>query len=711
MRTRYLSVFGGLLALVLFLPMISAATDLCVAPDRGDGTIDLPAMCPYTTGVDTWDILDGLPPGTEINCDVSMESFTSIVTYAGGDLGGEVQNFEAQLVMEMSGAGSLLGFSRTLSVPVVVEMHSGPRTPGDPEQTFPNKVAILRGELFGDPDFCVLQITAGEAYGMPSPGVTALDERSGGVFAVESFFDITYQIDFAGCPGSALDGYSGSTVGTTRMIQGGQTWQPGDKYRMHFPQMPDTLGWDVDANYPIILGDDWRCPEAGFVKDIHFWGAWRNGLEPYGLGFRVSIALDVPAGVDQPYSHPGTIIWTRDIYDYSAIPLTPLSFEEWMDPTTSIAYPDSDPDYYQYDIFLEPDAWFWQQEGEVYWLCISALVIDPDPEFFRWGWKSSVDHYNDKAVWWQGTDTCFAPNSGGTVDLPAPCPFISPNGGTMDIIEGLPPGNEINGEPVLHSFTSISSTPGGALGGEIVYFDAVLDLTMRGSGFLTGFNRSLSVPVFMEIHVGPRIPGDLVQAFPAELYQLSGVLYGDPDFCDFLVLGGTDYGLPSPGGMTLTQTLGGDFAVESFFDVTYQIDFTGCPGSIIEGYTGVTTGTVRMEQGLPPGGVWEPLSEPSPSIEQLDFAFVITGDEGSDGCCIPPTVGDVDQSGGVDITDISVLIDNQFLTLTPLICEEEGNINYPGSGYATMDLVVDITDLSILIDNQFLTLTPLPPCP
>jgi len=72
-------------------------------------------------------------------------------------------------------------------------------------------------------------------------------------------------------------------------------------------------------------------------------------------------------------------------------------------------------------------------------------------------------------------------------------------------------------------------------------------------------------------------------------------------------------------------------------------------------------------------------------------------------CCLPPTVGDADQSGGVDITDISVLIDNQFLTLTPLVCEVEGDVDYSG--------VVDITDLSILIDNQFLTLTPLPPCP
>ncbi len=73
-----------------------------------------------------------------------------------------------------------------------------------------------------------------------------------------------------------------------------------------------------------------------------------------------------------------------------------------------------------------------------------------------------------------------------------------------------------------------------------------------------------------------------------------------------------------------------------------------------------------------------------------------------EGCCLPPTVGDCDQSGGVDITDISVLIDNQFLTLTPLVCEAEGDVDFSGG--------VDITDLSVLIDNQFLTLTPLKDC-
>ena len=88
--------------------------------------------------------------------------------------------------------------------------------------------------------------------------------------------------------------------------------------------------------------------------------------------------------------------------------------------------------------------------------------------------------------------------------------------------------------------------------------------------------------------------------------------------------------------------------------------------------------------------------------DQLDTDGDDIGDV-CDGCCLPPTVGDVDQSGAVDITDISILIDNQFLTLTPLVCEQEGDVDFSG--------VVDITDLSIIIDNQFLTLTPLPPCP
>jgi len=94
--------------------------------------------------------------------------------------------------------------------------------------------------------------------------------------------------------------------------------------------------------------------------------------------------------------------------------------------------------------------------------------------------------------------------------------------------------------------------------------------------------------------------------------------------------------------------------------------------------------------------IWEPNSD------QADSDQNGTGDV-CEPCCLAPTVGDVDQSGVVDITDIQMMVDNQFISLTPLLCKEEGDLDFSH--------IVDISDLQILIDNQFLTLSPLMPCP
>ncbi len=63
------------------------------------------------------------------------------------------------------------------------------------------------------------------------------------------------------------------------------------------------------------------------------------------------------------------------------------------------------------------------------------------------------------------------------------------------------------------------------------------------------------------------------------------------------------------------------------------------------------------------------------------------------------TLGDMDHSHEADITDLSILIDNQFLTLAPI---------YPAFvGDVTGDCQIDITDISRFIDHLFLTLGPL----
>jgi len=77
-------------------------------------------------------------------------------------------------------------------------------------------------------------------------------------------------------------------------------WQPGDDHKMHFPQLPDEDGWDVNATYPLILADDWECSETGYVKDIHFWGSWKHDYTGVIDSFVLSIHNDIPAGVVPP---------------------------------------------------------------------------------------------------------------------------------------------------------------------------------------------------------------------------------------------------------------------------------------------------------------------------------------------------------------------------------------------------------------------------
>ena len=199
----------------------------CVLPDNGTGTVDLPPVgCGYLSPADVHKIIDGLPAGTTIRLGAQHRDFFGVTRSPGGSLGGEVEKFSSALTLDLSGTGSLAGYARTLSMPTQCETHTAPRAPGMSVQSFDTDMFAIQGQLPpGDPDFALLRITAGTGFGMPSPGHTTLTRLAGGNWNVDSFFDITYRIDFVGAPGGPLAGRSGSTTATIRM-QAGQTVPP-----------------------------------------------------------------------------------------------------------------------------------------------------------------------------------------------------------------------------------------------------------------------------------------------------------------------------------------------------------------------------------------------------------------------------------------------------------------------------------------------------
>ena len=124
-------------------------------------------------------------------------------------------------------------------------------------------------------------------------------------------------------------------------------WSPGDGHKMHYPQLPDEAGWDVNATQPLVLADDFRCTETGFIKDIHFWGSWKDGAVGEITSFVLSIHADIPAGQNPDgYSKPGNTLWEREIFDWQTV-FIEGELQGWYDPSTGDADWDNHSNYFQ----------------------------------------------------------------------------------------------------------------------------------------------------------------------------------------------------------------------------------------------------------------------------------------------------------------------------------------------------------------------------
>jgi hypothetical protein len=170
-------------------------------------------------------------------------------------------------------------------------------------------------------------------------------------------------------------------------------WNPGDPYKMHYPQLPDPFGWDVNFTQPKVLADDWLCTETGPVSDVHLWFSSHQDMPFNIFSVHLSIHADLPAGSGGvPYSMPGPTLWVADIpAPLFSVRLWGTGEQGWYDPP-SFVLPGDHLLIWQLNIQHIPNP-FIQEQGQVYWLDVSILSDA------MLGWKTSLEHFNDDAVW------------------------------------------------------------------------------------------------------------------------------------------------------------------------------------------------------------------------------------------------------------------------------------------------------------------------
>ncbi len=172
---------------------------------------------------------------------------------------------------------------------------------------------------------------------------------------------------------------------------------------VHDPAVPNPecfWGWDefsVYDEFPLppwwIVADDWACEANTPVKDVHWWGSyigWSEQEPPAGPDrFHIAIWSDVPAGVDQLFSHPGTVIWEARV-DRGALRERPVGCDCYQGMPCDTCF--------RYDFEIPEAEWFDQGPAcGIYWISISAVYELSTPQHY-WGWKTRPHFFSDDAV-------------------------------------------------------------------------------------------------------------------------------------------------------------------------------------------------------------------------------------------------------------------------------------------------------------------------
>jgi hypothetical protein len=181
-------------------------------------------------------------------------------------------------------------------------------------------------------------------------------------------------------------------------------------------QPPDlsTNGIDVLAMRPLVLADDFLCTQRSKITHIYVFGSWYHDHlpqnDPRQVIFTLSLHKDIPDpdGGGPGFSMPGEPLWVRTFQpsEFGVLPFQANLQEGFWNPSDPASYEfPADTVCWLYHFPVPPAEAFCQrgtpEEPIVYWLDVQARPLDTSTQF---GWKTSFQHWNDKAVWGMGVE-------------------------------------------------------------------------------------------------------------------------------------------------------------------------------------------------------------------------------------------------------------------------------------------------------------------
>jgi hypothetical protein len=151
------------------------------------------------------------------------------------------------------------------------------------------------------------------------------------------------------------------------------------------------------------------------------WGSWFEDIMPPDTAGNVTFTLSIHEDIPDPnpedpldYSMPAEPVWMRNFLPGQfEVEVEMAQIDEgWWTPDNPEGYIfPGDHVCWKYTFHIPADEAFYQtgtpENPKVYWLDVQAHT--PPDTIARFGWKTSLEHWNDDAVWGRGIEPYMGP--------------------------------------------------------------------------------------------------------------------------------------------------------------------------------------------------------------------------------------------------------------------------------------------------------------